>query len=262
MRRDIRLIMLTGLTAPEVAKACINLDVNAFLTKPAKREMLAERLDSALNMPMTVQPVEYYQQQELPPLTRSQPMASRPTQSAQPVSSAPARKVESTAQTAPAAAPTDSSSAEHGMAYVIWHERFQTGIEPADIIIKEASLKLNETYRARGSSATVQSVDRRVEDWSNFANSRLTAFEAFLAPHHRGKTCCSWRDSGEKCSASCRSCACCFKPRPTRPAMKCSMRCDIGGARPTTRGDGKSSAILSRPAKPVLTKGRAKCSVC
>ena len=176
MRRDTRLIMLTGLTAPEVAKACIKLDVNAFLNKPAKRDMLAERLQFALSMPLTLEAIDYYRSQELPTLLRAQPMVAMPERSASP-NSAPRPRAP-----APAAAPPppDSKPADHGMAYVIWHERLQTGIPDADVIIREAASRMNETYQARGNGQSFQTVDRRMQDWLQFANLRLPELEQAL----------------------------------------------------------------------------------
>lgn len=177
MRRDTRLIMLTGLTAPEVAKACIKLDVNAFLNKPAKRDMLAERLQFALSMPLTLETVEHYSSQELPRLVRAQPMVAMPERAAN------QNPVPRQRAPAPAAPPSpELKPVEHGMAYVIWHERLQTGIADVDVIIREAASRLNETYQARGNGQSFQTIDRRMQDWLHFANLRLPELEQGLTP--------------------------------------------------------------------------------
>lgn len=165
LNRATLFVMLTGVATKEFVAACINLDVNAFLTKPPKKELLMSRLQYALTNPVKLKDKKDYELIVIPELAAP---------------SAPAERVHSTAVASAAKAPQDDSDSKAqvpGMHYIIWSDKFNIGDAQLDEIMQQGARLMNKAYVGRGQVLELSLQDEFVQDCFRFSAERLRELE-------------------------------------------------------------------------------------
>ena len=186
LKRDTLFVMLTGVATKEFVTSCIALDVNAFLTKPPKKELMMARLQYALTTPFKLKEASQYEQMELPELLAKAPVesSSAAITTQTPISANAATKPKPAADIASdleQQKEDDDVAQEPGMFYIIWSDKFSAGIPSVDALLKKNALLMNKAYAGRGEVFADGSQDQFLQECFVFASEQLREIEQILA---------------------------------------------------------------------------------
>ncbi|WP_157591327.1 response regulator transcription factor [Permianibacter aggregans] len=187
LKRETLFIMLTGVATKEFVTTCINLDVNAFLTKPPKKELIMSRLQYALTTPFKIKEPQEYQKLVLPELAASEPngnnggikAAAGPTASPALTST---KRTATTRDDKQQRQEDDEKAHEPGMFYIIWSDKLSTGIPSIDELLKRSTQLMNRAYSGRGQVFPDGVQDQFVQECFIFATDLLRQMETTVAP--------------------------------------------------------------------------------
>lgn len=166
LKRDTLLVMLTGVSTKEFVIACVNLDVNAFLTKPPKKELLMSRIQYALTTPFNLKEAKAYKLIVIPEINAPAAPAARAN-----IAAVEMRKLREEEQESNAMAQVP------GMHYIVWSDKFQFGLPSLDEILQTGARLLNRAYVDKGKSLQMEELDQFVSACFQFASERLREIE-------------------------------------------------------------------------------------
>ena len=166
LKRDTLLVMLTGVSTKEFVIACVNLDVNAFLTKPPKKELLMSRIQYALTTPFTLKEAKTYALIVLPEIDAPAAPAARANTT-----------MTSSAHQMTDHQDGDAHAHQPGMHYIIWSEKFHFGLPSLDEILQLGAKLLNRAYVDKGKTLEMEDMDQFITTCFQFANEKLRVIE-------------------------------------------------------------------------------------
>lgn len=169
VRRDTLMIMLTGIATRDVVSTCVNLDVNAFLTKPPKKDLLGSRLQYALTTPFTLKAAHHYQKMPMPSLQ----ITAAPSV---PIHSSHTDRTADGVISANAVALTenDTRPIDPGFAYIVWQQGMGTGQAAIDKILIDAVRLINEVYDLRGKPQSLGNLEQLLRRCQHFLQDEVS----------------------------------------------------------------------------------------